>query len=87
MRFIFSRVWGKETQPCWNKPHFFKAGYGFQKKVALFQPGGVGERSTAALEKAACFQSRNGQSRSPVLVHGRCEVFTTALGDVYSSLL
>ena len=25
----------------------------------LFQPGGVGERSTAALEKAACFQSRS----------------------------
>ena len=45
--YIFSRVWGKETQPCWNKPHFFKAvagftvarseaGYGFRKKRLYF---------------------------------------------------
>jgi hypothetical protein len=62
MRFISSRVCGEETQPCWNKPHFStrsEAGYGFRKKTASFQPGGVGERSTAALEKAACFQSRS----------------------------
>jgi hypothetical protein len=40
MHFIFSRVWEKETQPCWNKPLFSKAcseaGYGFRKKRPYF---------------------------------------------------